>query len=118
MSELTDAELKRLIATLAKEKPRSSLGLQYPHTAKIAAQKRKLAKRLEPFFVKAGFDVDGINEVLTQNQNELREILAKPSAREKKFLPRPRRHSIVVLRTNERLLSTYVSKFALPQSTT
>jgi hypothetical protein len=84
MSNLTDSELKRLIAALEKRKPSTALGLQSLHRTQILAQRRKLAKRLEPFFVKAGFDVDGINKVLTQNQNDLRRILARPPAQAKK----------------------------------
>ena len=84
MSTLTESELKRLIATLEKRNPTSNLALQFPHGKQIGAQRRRLAKRLEPYFVNAGLDVDGIKKVLADDQNERRRILTKPSSEAKK----------------------------------
>jgi hypothetical protein len=81
---MSKLDLKRLIATLEKRKPSPALGLKFPHRAQIAAQRRKLAKRLEPFFVNAGLDVVGINKVLAESQNELRRVLRGPPSQQKK----------------------------------
>jgi hypothetical protein len=103
-------DLKRLIATLEKRKPSPALGLKFPHRAQIAAQRRKLAKRLEPFFVNAGLDVVGINKVLAESQNELRRVLRGPPSQQKKTFADAQKFPIGIAEATK-LLSTLLDQF-------
>jgi hypothetical protein len=85
MIQLSKAEMQRLITAMKNRKPKPVLRPNFAEHRRIAALGRKIRKRIEPVFAKAGLDVEKINKILAEGRSELRQIKKVKTAHIKKY---------------------------------
>jgi hypothetical protein len=81
---ISKSELQRLITAMKNRKPKPVLRPNLAAYRQTAAIRRKIGKRIEPLFVKAGLDVDKINKIFAEGQTELRQIRKRQTTNIKK----------------------------------
>jgi hypothetical protein len=80
MSKFNLSEFKQLLKTAGDRYHDHAVSLRQadlPYERQRVKSRRAVGQVLEPFFRKAGLDVDGLNKVLAHNQDELRRTFQK-----------------------------------------
>jgi len=81
LGAIDESRLKGVLRSIHERKRLGINQIERSQRSQIAKLRRDLGKRLEPLFVEAGIDVDKINQILAQNQANVREILEKQKAK-------------------------------------